>query len=351
MDRWSARGDVNPPWARRSVSTPKPKLDIGVRTSRLVKPRSRARRPVRLVRGTPRIVLAAWAAWCAALAAAACTGPPPGNPAPAVMPTTGPLAPGGGSNAFGSCDRLGRRRVVAPAEPVGRMRCAAQQSRAARMGDRGLRPRRVQGGALAFPAEESGSPAAGRAPKIAVPTRTWVAPCAIAISKSAGHAHRQHRQSMPGGAVGEPVEMRRRVALRRGDAHQPGERGAEAARQAAMKASASARATPDFCGSSPIFTCTSRSGGGLPRLRRRRGIGQVRSVERFDDVGDAHGFARLVGLQAADDVQAKVRMGGAQCREFRGGLLHPVLAEDALAGGVGGRDARRRDGSWKPPPA
>jgi hypothetical protein len=41
----------------------------------------------------------------------------------------------------------------------------------------------------------------------------------------------------------------------------------------------------------------------------------------------------LVGLQGADQVQHEIREVAAQARELRDGLLHPVLAEYALAGG------------------
>ena len=72
-------------------------------------------------------------------------------------------------------------------------------------------------------------------------------------------------------------------------------------------------------------------------------------VERLDHVGDPHGVARLVGLQAADEVQAERRVGGAQRGELGGGLLDAVLAEHRLAGGqrggdgVGGMGFRHRD--------
>ena len=59
---------------------------------------------------------------------------------------------------------------------------------------------------------------------------------------------------------------------------------------------------------------------------------------RFDHVGHAHRVARLVGLQAADDVQAQGGVGGAQGGELGGGFLHAVLAEHELAGGEGGGD-------------
>lgn len=72
------------------------------------------------------------------------------------------------------------------------------------------------------------------------------------------------------------------------------------------------------------------------------GIGQGQAVEALDHVGDLAGFGRLVGLKSADDVQSQIREGLAQFGEFRGGFLHAVFAEQALAGVQGGFHALDR---------
>ncbi len=118
-----------------------------------------------------------------------------------------------------------------------------------------------------------------------------------------------------------------------------------------MKSSASAGATPDFCASSPTLTCTSRSGQrALPLRRLGDRVGQARTVERLDHVGHPHRVARLVGLQAADQVQPQRRMAGPQAGKLGRRLLHAVFAELHLAGRQGRPHRRRRDGSWKPRP-
>ena len=63
------------------------------------------------------------------------------------------------------------------------------------------------------------------------------------------------------------------------------------------------------------------------------GVGQGRTVEHFDHVGERHGIGGLVGLQAANQMKTEwaargVRQGG----ELGGGFLHTVLAEYGLAG-------------------
>ena len=46
----------------------------------------------------------------------------------------------------------------------------------------------------------------------------------------------------------------------------------------------------------------------------------------------ADGLGHLVGLQRPDQMQLDLGKDAAQRRPFAGGLLHPVLAEEALAG-------------------
>ena len=103
--------------------------------------------------------------------------------------------------------------------------------------------------------------------------------------------------------------MRRRVFPRRAGCTSA-RRGAAPKRRAAGRdeASASSRATPLFCGSSPVLTSTSSVGVRPSRCDRGGdGVGEPRAVERLDHVGEAHRVARLVGLQPADEVQPQRR--------------------------------------------
>ena len=65
------------------------------------------------------------------------------------------------------------------------------------------------------------------------------------------------------------------------------------------------------------------------------GFGQAFAVKRVDGVEQGYGVAGLVRLQGTDEVELKLRGFGLESREFRGGLLHAVFTEDALACGHG----------------
>ncbi len=133
----------------------------------------------------------------------------------------------------------------------------------------------------------------------------------------ARHAHGEDAEPVAGGAGGEPGEMGGGIAFGWGDAHQAGQAGAEAGLA---------------CGDEGVGV----GGGDAGFLRfvtdidlnqqvRRaaflldcvgNGVGQAGAVEHLDDIGQADGVARLVGLQAADEVQAQSGVGGAQGGEF-----------------------------------
>ena len=66
-----------------------------------------------------------------------------------------------------------------------------------------------------------------RAPKIAVPTRTWVAPKRIAVSKSALIPMLSVGEAVAPGDLAQQREMQRRLLVLGRDAHQPGDRQAE----------------------------------------------------------------------------------------------------------------------------
>jgi hypothetical protein len=60
--------------------------------------------------------------------------------------------------------------------------------------------------------------------------------------------------------------------------------------------------------------------------------GDLFAVDRLDDVEQRHRLLGLVGLQRADQMQFDVGEFRLQRRPFALRLLHPVFAEDALAG-------------------
>ena len=107
-----------------------------------------------------------------------------------------------------------------------------------------------------------------------------------------------------------------------------------ASRQRATKAAASSGAMPAFCGSSPVLTCT-KSVGRRPcrAISLASAAGEPVAVERVDRVEERHRLARLVGLQRADQMQAKIGIARAKRRPLAFRLLHAVLAELPLPGG------------------
>ena len=97
-------------------------------------------------------------------------------------------------------------------------------------------------------------------PKIALPTRTCVAPAAMAVSKSPDMPIERTFSPCTSAIAPDAGNRAPGPALRAGCTSALPCLRRNRARMARIKASASVRATPDFCGSSPIFTCTSNSG-------------------------------------------------------------------------------------------
>ncbi len=78
--------------------------------------------------------------------------------------------------------------------------------------------------------------------------------------------------------------------------------------------------------------------GGAFFERRLQGFRKTRPVERLDAIEELHRFARLVGLQGADQMKLRIRIFADQLRPFGAGLLDSVFAEQAVAGFKGGQD-------------
>ena len=189
-------------------------------------------------------------------------------------------------------------------------------------------------------------------PKIALPTRTWVAPKRMASGEIRAHPHGKQRQPVTRRDFGGQGEMRRRGFVDRRDAHQAGDRrGHRSARQAAMKASASSGRTPAFCGSAPVLISTNSSG-------LRPACRSPWRAPRTGSAGRANGWRRtarprprLVRLQRADQMQLEAGMRRAQGRPLAFGLLDAVFAEHALAGGDDRLESVSRERFSKPPAA
>ena len=241
--------------------------------------------------------------------------------APARGGRTAPGLPAGG--AGGRHHRGGgqlQRRL--PRGPGARAAGGRLPRGRARAGERGDRP---SGGDRA--------PRLARAPKTAEPTRTWVAPQAIAVSKSS--LMPMERPARPW----RPASSASRRKWGSGSSSTGGivispKTGRSRPRQVASRASSPSGSTPAFCGSRPVLTWT-KSVGQAPLRLHRAGelLGEAGAVEAVDGVEQRQRAVELVGLQRADEVQARRpgsrRASGAPARL---GLLHAVLAEDPLAG-------------------
>ena len=124
-------------------------------------------------------------------------------------------------------------------------------------------------------------------------------------------------------------------------------------RQRAMKASASLRQHAGFLrfGAGIHLDVEARKFAASGHFCAQR-CSDPFAIDRLDHVEDGERVAHLVRLQWSDQVQFGVGPALLECRPFRLRLLHPVLAEDALAcrqhrpdrlGWEGFRDADERD--------
>ena len=188
-------------------------------------------------------------------------------------------------------------------------------------------------------------PTPGRGPKIAPPTRTIVAPSAIASSKS------------PLIPIEQTPSPRSSVMLPEPGEDGPGIAGGGRHRHQALDAAARAPGTPrrarvasrpvrsrPFAASPVTLTCTSTAAPGACR-RPTSAASSARSIDCHSatcGATDAH----LVALQPPDEVPAHSGRGRCVVRGHRLGLrdelLGAVLAEVGRARGDRGADARRR---------
>ena len=144
-------------------------------------------------------------------------------------------------------------------------------------------------------------------------------------------------RAQPGRGRGDVGERRLRVGAQRGHAHQPGQPQPGPGGHVVGQREPARRPAPRRGAGSPsTLYCTSTGSGParppavlLPAHRGVQRVGQPDAVHRLHPVRPADHRARLVPLQAADEVPAR-RRGRAQpghLGHLGRGLLHPVLAE------------------------
>lgn len=157
------------------------------------------------------------------------------------------------------------------------------------------------------------------------------------------HAHRQRWQPVTLAHLAQKTEMRGRVLIFGGNAHQatdfptePFERGFDESIGLFARNAGFLR----FVAGIDLHEKLGKTPGFLRALLN--GVGQGRAVEALDHIGDLAGFGRLVGLKSTDDMQPQIWPAFPEFREFRGRFLHAVLAEQALAGVQGGLHALDR---------
>ena len=168
--------------------------------------------------------------------------------------------------------------------------------------------------------------AAARAPKIAVPMRTSVAPSAIAASMSSvmpidsvsaaspaarassrQRAQRRELRALPrrvGRGLAMPMNPRKREPRQRRD--RPRERHRLARRDAAL-----GRLVADV----DLHADLQRRAAG--RALRREALGDLQAVDALHPVERRGGLARLVALQRADEVPGRGRQVGELARSWR----------------------------------
>ena len=173
-----------------------------------------------------------------------------------------------------------------------------------------------------------------RAPKIAVPTRTWVAPNAIAMAKSALIPIDSNLSPLRLAIFAVSAKCGAGASFDRRNAHQARHRQAVAVAAGGEKSVGLLRQHAGLL----------RLGAGIDLDEQQRTaplpgdllgerLGEACPVDRVDRVEQRHRLLRLVRLQRADQVQFEAGMPGQQRRPFGLCLLHAVFAEHALAGG------------------
>ena len=199
------------------------------------------------------------------------------------------------------------------------------------------RPRTRSPDALSPPAPRRGFSFVRHArpapPKIAVPTRTWVAPNAIAVAKSALIPIESSLRPLRAAILAVSAKCGAGASSNGGMHIRPAISRPCVSRQVRMNASASCGSTPAFCGSAPVLISTN-SCGCAPLSAR-----SPSPAPRRCSAGRPNGSRRTARpppwpcWTASGPIRCSSSPGWrvAQRRPFRLCLLHAVLAEHALA--------------------
>ena len=138
---------------------------------------------------------------------------------------------------------------------------------------------------------------------------------------------------MAGGGGGEPGKVRAGCNVGRRNAHQAGDGGPEPGLALPDKGIGVGRGYAGL-----LWLVTNIDLDEIVRalavlvLGLNEGVQQTRAVQYLDDVGQANGVAGLVRLQAADQMQPQLRVGGAQRNKLGRSLLHAIFAEFQMPG-------------------
>ena len=191
-----------------------------------------------------------------------------------------------------------------------------------------------------------------RSPKIALPTRTWVAPSWIAVAKSALMPIDNSLSPLRRAILAVSAKCGAGASSSGGMHISPEIVSPYLSRHRPRNASASCGSTPAFCASAPVLISTNNSG--------------VRPCLAISLASASHRLGRSTEWMASNSATASLALfdcsGPIRCssmpamlrhqrRPFGFGLLHAVFAEHALAGGDHRLDRSGAERSSTPRPA
>lgn len=131
--------------------------------------------------------------------------------------------------------------------------------------------------------------------------------------------------------IGEQPEVRNRVGIHRGNAHQACEVEAVNVPRPREKRSDIAWRQSSLLGLFARIDLGQKAQCPVLLLHLRcKGASELVTVHRLDHIEKGYGFGHLVGLQRADEMEFDIRETLLQGWPFALGLLHAVFAEDAV---------------------
>ena len=133
------------------------------------------------------------------------------------------------------------------------------------------------------------------------------------------------------GNVGEQCEVERRFLIKRGNAHQAGDIESGRSRSPDQPIGIPGKAPGLLLLLTRVDLDEAARSAPRSLHRLRENADEPRTVDALDDIEERHRLDRLVGLQCTDQMEFNAVMLFPQCRPLRGGFLHTVLAENAMA--------------------